>query len=214
MRASKRHPFVAWLFDLYVFSYFIGGTVALFLALTGRPGTMLIAACTFLAALITSLVYHTAFASRVALLSPGERIAGRFPSEEDKIWLNPYSRTRWPLFICLLIPAIIAGNSWDGIGRGTSFVLAEVLLQLMVLTILALSMVLVGQGRPWAIIVVVAYTSYLAVASLLTPNDLPDFAVTSMAAFFGLISLMVLVVGLIFIRLRLPKSEPGVEIEP
>ena len=171
MRESRPHGFAAWLFDLYIASYFVGGAVALLLALLGERGSGAWALLYLAVVLLGTTIYHRAISRRVTLLSPGERVAGRYydAGRGEKVWRNPYKVSRFPLFVFMLMIAALAGNTWDSIPRGESLVASVVLVRMAVLAILAASLVLVGRGKVWGMAGIAFYAAMLAAGAYLQP---------------------------------------------
>jgi hypothetical protein len=212
MRESKPHGFVAWLFDVYIISFALGAVVAVALAVAGQTGTMAIALVFLGFTLALSLVYHLGFARRVLARSPGELIAGRFIRQNAKVWLNPYSRTRLPLFATMLVVTVLAGNTWDGIGRGSELSLGKVVLELVALVVLVVGLTQVGQGRAWWMLAPAGYATLLVVTALSSGAEVavPSGVLSGVAVFFAFIALLSVVMGLIYARLREEATAPAV----
>lgn len=204
MRPSKAHGFVAWLFDLYIVSFLIGGLTALTLSISDTTGDMRMALGVFGAAFFLTIAYHLALSRRTIWRSPGEQVAGRFVDGETKLWLNPYSRTRWPLFAVMLLVTILAGNTWDGIGRGSEMTLTKVALDVAALIILTIGLVAVGQGRAWWMLAIALYPVLLAITALRSSEELslPAAALTGLVVFFAVIASLAVVTAGIYSRHR------------
>ena len=209
MRSSKPHGFVAWIFDFYVVSFAVGACVALTLAVMQRPGTLPVALTILCVALAASVVYHAISARRTHWLSPGERIAGRFRNADEKIWLNPYRRTRWPLFAIMLLVTILAGNTWDGIGRGAHLPLAKVAADIVALAVLVVGLMAVGRGNSWGMLAPAAYCLLVAGTALTSaPANLPRGAVLGVAAFVAFLALLCFIAAIAYRGKTTPPSAP------
>lgn len=207
MRASKPHGFVACLFDIYVTSFFIGAVPALWIALrssVGRPAFAIVGAAV---SILIPIVYHSIIAARVAWRSPGEMIAGRFLREGAKVWLNPYRRTRWPLFATMLLVAVVAGDTWAAIGLDENLPVKKVILTVVALGVLMVGMVAVGQGKPsW----MMAPTGYLA---LVTFPSVRALSSESRGSESGLDILEAIVMGLVLLCFMLSAIYAGLRMK-
>jgi hypothetical protein len=180
---------VAWLFDFYFLSFFGGAVVALFLAIQGRPGSLRLALSLAAAFLIVSLVYHLVAAKRVAIVSPGETVAGRVLLDGRKQWVTYYERSRWPLFALAALAVVGSGNVWDGIGEGRIYTVQHVLFQSLVLFGLAASVLAAAKGRPAGLLGVAAYYLFLALATWFGMQSLVHEV--RLVLFFGCFSLAI-----------------------
>jgi len=188
MRASKPHSFVAWLFDWYIVTFYVGGLMAGYLAVTGTTGTELAAYGILGFVLVSTTAYYMGLVKRLNFISPGERIAGCFRDGNTKVWRNPYALSRWPLFACMLTAAVVAGNTWGGIGVGEPYHVSGVLYYLLILTILTCSFLLVGRGMVWGMAGVAMYMAYAIVEALREPH-LYGTMTTGLVVLFALIAL-------------------------
>jgi hypothetical protein len=208
MRASRPHGFVAWLFDIYVFMIGLGALAGIWLAVTRRPGDLVLGLVLGVVGFAGSLSYHLWGAKRVSFLSPGEQMAGRFSSAEGKSWLNPYAKTRIPVFVVMLMTIVLAGNSWDGIAdEGTTFTLGLVLGRTALLGAIVYALVQVGRGRAKILVLLAGYWLLLALGS---PASAPDAdSALVFAGFLGFVGLSALLLGFVYARWRLPPSDSG-----
>ena len=205
MRPSKPHGFIAWLFDCYSLSILLATLAALLLSLLGRPGDLTLGLSLFGVSLLVSTAYHRLFASRTFRLSPGEMIGGRFVRDDTKVWLNPYSKTRWPAFAVLLATVIIAGNTWDSIFDGATVALGLVLGRAVVVLAIVYCLVLVGRGRPGAFFPISIYWFVMAVGSLGLATDAAE--ALSLGLVFGAPAVVALVLGIVYPKWLLASAD-------
>ncbi len=204
MRESKAHGFVAWLFDFYIANFAIGAVAALTLAATDGTGDLRMALVILGLSLLASVVYHVGASARLRWLSPGERIAGRFVATDGKVWRNPYRRTRWPLFAIMLVVTILAGNTWDGIGRGAELSAGKVLLDAIALAILTVGMMAVGRGDAIGMLAPALYAALLSVTVLRSGSEevsaVPREARVGLTLVYGALVLPCVLAGVAYRR--------------
>ncbi len=198
MRPSKPHGFIAWLCDLYVLAIALGAVLALGLALLGRPGSMTVALGLFAASLLVSILYHLVLAKRVSHLSPGELIAGRFFVDGGKVWLNPYSKTRWPVFLVAITTIVIVSNTWDAISAGVELPILVVLGRTAMAFAVVYCVVLAGRGRPRALIAVALYWVLVAGGAFTTATEAAE--AISLVLFFAVPGIAALLTAFFYSR--------------
>jgi hypothetical protein len=118
-------------------------------------------------------VYHKRLANRLTILTPGELMAGRFLVSGGKQWLSPFSKTRIPLFLLILLTIVMAGNTWDGIANGAAFGIVQVVGRSVVAGFVIFCLVAAGRGHASGMIGAGLYWLALAATVPRSLGDIP-----------------------------------------
>jgi len=113
---SKPHPLLAAFFDFYFIAIFLMALIALGTIIFSKPiFTIQAAGLTFLGTVLVVVFYHIFLNKMVKMLSVGERIAGKILISNKKMWVNPYNKNRWLLFLLIVVTLLLLGNDWDAL---------------------------------------------------------------------------------------------------
>lgn len=168
MRESKPHGFVAWLFDFYALAACFG-TLGALLAFAGhRPvGEIKVLIVVLVSTLVVPAIYHLILAKRSTYLTPGEQIAGKWCLNSGKTWLNPYIKTRVPIFLILLFASALAGNTYDWVFDSTKTPPSTPFGRFWLLTpwILIWAQMKIGRGSANHLYVIAGYFTLFAIST-------------------------------------------------
>lgn len=151
MTPSKPHPVIAATADSYFIVFLVGGIIALHDKMAGRESSEIGVMLAYLATLMGISLYYLILHTMIPWLTPGERLAGRIFEGGKKIWVNPYGRNRWFLFLVIILDLTLVSDNLDLPGAmGQSFL--RFLLSAALLIILSFGAVMAGKrntGMLW-----------------------------------------------------------------
>ena len=98
MSEGRPQPIVAIIFDFYFLNLLLCSLWGCLVIIRQESLSLKWMMLTIVFSLLAAIVYHGFIASRVGLLSFGERFTGKILHDGVKLWHNPFFRNRFLLF--------------------------------------------------------------------------------------------------------------------
>jgi hypothetical protein len=199
MNRSWPYVLLAGICDFYFLSFVSNFVAAFYSASSGGAVSWIINLTTILIPIIGTVIYHSMFASKFDMLSPGELIAGRTLDGTTKVWRNPFGRNRWALFIVVEFTLLMVGNAWDPLYDGSLWTMQATFSAAIRVTLVSVGLVLMATGRLWGALIPILYYGLGAIRAY-QPAD--EMAISA-ASVFAFIALANALVALVYAWLRI-----------
>lgn len=162
MKKRWFYPFIVGFYDFYFVALLLGAIVSFAISMIQIPLGFFGIIVMFVSALISPIVYYVFLEKHIQFLSVGERMVGRRNQNNQKVWTNPYSHNRWALFLVLALDLSVLGNTFDRLGEGYIYSLAEVVIRVVMVGLFWYGLIRIGDGRTNGVIYPIAYFAFIA----------------------------------------------------
>jgi hypothetical protein len=115
MRETKSNRIVSFIFDLQIYGAIVSVVIgASGILISSGPRSIAITIMT-IGLLVSLIVYHGFLSAKSKVCTIGEKMAGAIIKDGSKKWQSPFTRSRWFLFLCLMLVFLLPSNMFDSI---------------------------------------------------------------------------------------------------